>query len=324
VNQVGAKPWHPDRLAVVAIASVLVAGCSGEPAGSPTSESVVAVTTVTEPRTTLAATTTTFASTAARITGELSADELAIELTTVEQAAARGDGSVGQRQQLLYRYLSAHADLDEAVLASVGDDVRPYVERIVRARQLGQARQAANTNPSPPSDTLPAWVLVDPLPVDELLADYRDAEAATGIDWYWLAAIHFQETRTGRIIGSSSAGAVGPMQFLPSTWAQCCTGDPLIHHDAMIGAATYLAQNGGPSNMQAALHAYNPNDSYVATVTAFAENMRDNPQLFNAYREWQVFYTTSAGTIRLPIGYSQAQPIDAAAYLTDHPDDATA
>ncbi len=324
MNQVGAKPWHPDRLALVAIASILVAGCSGEPEGSATTESLVAVTTATEPTTTLAVTTTTSASAAARITGDLSADDLAIELTTVEQAAALGNGSVGQRQQLLYRYLSAHPDLDEAVLASIGDDVRPYVERIVRARQLGQARQAANTNPSPPSDTLPAWVLVDPLPVDELLAGYRDAEAATGIGWYWLAAIHFQETRTGRIIGSSSAGAVGPMQFLPSTWSQCCIGDPTIHHDAMIGAATYLAQSGGPSNMQAALHAYNPNDSYVATVTAFAENMRDNPQLFNAYREWQVFYTTSAGTIRLPIGYSQAQPIDAAAYLADHPDDATA
>jgi membrane-bound lytic murein transglycosylase B len=223
----------------------------------------------------------------------------------------------------LYRYLSAHADLDEAVLTSVAGDVRPYVERIVHARQLGQARQAANTNPSPPSDTLPAWVVVDPLPVAELLANYGEAETATGISWYWLAAIHFQETRTGRIIGSSSAGAVGPMQFLPSTWAQCCAGDPTVPRDAMIGAATYLAQNGGPADMQAALHAYNPNDSYVATVTAFAENMRDNPQLFNAYREWQVFYTTSAGTIRLPIGYSQPQPVDAVTYLAEHPDDAT-
>jgi membrane-bound lytic murein transglycosylase B len=324
VNQVGAKPWHPDRLAVLAIASLLVAGCSGETAGPATTDSVAAVTTMTESTTTLEATTTTFAAGATRITGDLSADALAVELTTVEQAAAQGDGTVGQRQQLLYRYLSVHADLDEAVLASIGDDVRPYVERIVRARQLGQARQAANTNPSPPSDTLPAWELVDPRPADELLADYHEAEAATGIGWYWLAAIHFQETRTGRIIGLSSAGAVGPMQFLPSTWAQCCVGDPTVDRDAMIGAATYLAQNGGPGDMHAALHTYNPNDSYVATVTAFAENMRDNPRLFNAYREWQVFYSTSAGTVRLPIGYSQAQPIDAAAYLADHPDDATA
>jgi len=56
--------------------------------------------------------------------------------------------------------------------------------------------------------------------------------------------------------------------------------------------------------------------------TAFAENMRDNPKLYNAYREWQVFYPTSAGTVRLPTGYNESQPIDAATYLADHPEDA--
>jgi hypothetical protein len=126
----------------------------------------------------------------------------------------------------------------------------------------------------------------------------------------------------GRIIGTSSAGAVGPMQFLPTTWTRCCSGDPTISRDAIMGAAVYLAQSGGPHDMQAALHEYNPSDTYVATVTAFAENMGDYPRLYNAYHEWQVFYSTSAGTIRLPIGYSETQPIDAAGYLADHPEDA--
>ena len=218
--------------------------------------------------------------------------------------------------------MSAHPDLDARVLASVGDDVRPYVERIVTARQFGQARAAANPSSTPPSDTLPAWTIVEPLPPDELLRSYREAETATGIAWYWLAAIHLQETRMGRIIGTSSAGAVGPMQFLPTTWERCCTGDPLVARDAIIGAATYLSQSGGPADMPAALYEYNPNDSYVATVTAFAENMRDNPQLYAAYRDWQVFYTSSAGTIRLPVGYSQAEAIDAVTYLAAHPQDA--
>jgi membrane-bound lytic murein transglycosylase B len=268
-----------------------------------------------------AASTATTVSTA-RIRGHLSADELAGQLTALERTAGGGYGSVGQNQQLLYRYLSANADLDDAVLAAVGADVRPYIERIVRARQLGQALAAADPTPSPLSDTLPAWALVDPLPAAELLADYRDAEATTGIAWYWLAAIHLQETGMGRIIGTSSAGAVGPMQFLPSTWQRCCVGDPTNTRDAIIGAATYLSQNGGPADMQAALNEYNPNTSYIATVTAYAENMRDNPQLYAAYREWQVFYTSSAGTVRLPIGYSTTQPVDAAAYLAEHPADA--
>ena len=243
------------------------------------------------------------------------------ELDVVEVTAPDGQPDEGRRQQLLYRYLSAHPELDEAVLGGVAVLVHPYVERIIRARQLGQARQAANQNPSPPSDTLPAWKVIDPLPSEELLSDYRAAETATGINWYWLAAIHLQETRMGRIIGTSSAGAVGPMQFLPSTWAQCCHGDPTVARDAIIGAATYLAENGGPADMTAALHVYNPSDTYVATVTAFADNMRDNPALYTAYHEWQVFYSTSAGTVRLPVGYSEEQPIDAATYLASHPED---
>ena len=325
------KPWHPDPLLrIIGVLVVIAAGCStdatttGSVAGSlagPTSAAATPTTEVTVATASAATVTTTTVSTA-RIRGHLNAAELAGELTALERTAGGGFGSVGQHQQLLYRYLAAHADLDDAVLAAVGGDVRPYVERIVRARQLGQALAAADTTPSQPSDTLPAWALVDPLPADELLADYRDAEATTGIAWYWLAAIHLQETRMGRISGTSSAGAVGPMQFLPSTWQRCCVGDPTNTRDAIIGAATYLSQSGGPADMQAALNEYNPSTSYIAAVTAYAENMRDNPQLYAAYHEWQVFYTSSAGAVRLPIGYNATQPIDAAAYLAQHPDDA--
>ncbi len=263
----------------------------------------VAIATTSTP--TVAATSSTTIPSSSRLTTSPTAQELAEELTNVERAAAAGDASVGVRQQLLYRYLAAHPDLDSAVIEAVGGDVRPTIERIVLARQFGQARQASNPNPAQPSTMLPAWTVVAPLPADELLADYHEAEAATGIAWYWLAAIHLQETRMGRIIGTSSAGAIGPMQFLPTTWERCCTGDPTVSRDAIIGAATYLAQSNGLTDMQAAVHEYNPNDGYVATVTAFAENLRDNPHLYLAYREWQVFYATSAGTIRLPIGYSR-------------------
>ncbi|MEP7047336.1 MAG: lytic transglycosylase domain-containing protein, partial [Ilumatobacteraceae bacterium] len=164
--------------------------------------------------------------------------------------------------------------------------------------------------------------VVEPLPADELMGYYREAEAATGIPWYWLAAINLQETRMGRVIGTSSAGAIGPMQFLPSTWALCCSGDPTVPRDAILGAATYLHQSGAPGDIDAALHQYNPNDLYVTTVTAFAENMRDDPALFAAYRDWQVYFTTSSGTVRLPSGYSRTAPIAAAAYLAGHPQDA--
>jgi membrane-bound lytic murein transglycosylase B len=312
------------RSFAIAAALMLCVGCSTDPETTNTTSTsnTAAATTVLAATTLPIATSTTTIARATRITDDLTAAQVADEITTTERAAAAHEASVGATQQLWYRYLAAHPELDEAVLAAVGDDVRPYVERIVRARQLGQARQAADPTPAASSATLPAWTIVEPLPEDELLGDYNDAQAATGIAWYWLAAIHLQETRMGRIIGTSSAGAVGPMQFLPETWARCCTGDPTITRDAIFGAATYLSQSGGPSDMQAALHVYNPSDTYVATVTAFAENMRDSPPLFAAYREWQVFYASSAGTIQLPVGYSEPQPIDAAAYLAGHPQDA--
>ncbi|MEY2583721.1 MAG: hypothetical protein QOE09_3570 [Ilumatobacteraceae bacterium] len=323
--------WRPDRWKVaIGLACVLATGCSSGGAddastsspGSVTKQASPPVPTapITPPTTASTPTSTTTPSTA-RITGYLSASQLADELTSVERAAARGDGSVGQRQQLLYRYLSANSQLDAEVLSAVGADVRPFVERLVRARQFGEELSATNTVTTPPSDTLPAWRVVEPLSIEELLGDYRDAEAATGIPWYWLAAIHLQETRMGRIIGTSSAGAVGPMQFLPDTWSRCCVGDPTFPHDAIVGAATYLLQSGGNVDMQVALHTYNPNDSYVATVTAFAQNMSDNPKLYNAYREWQVFYSSAAGSIRLPIGYDQSQPVAAATYVGEHPED---
>jgi hypothetical protein len=315
------------RSLAIAATLMLCVGCSSESGRAITTDSIAVPVATTEAAqstttvTSVAETETTIA-TATRITDDLTAAQVAAEITTAERRAVQGEPGAGASQQLWYRYLAAHPALDEAVLAAVGDDVRPYVERIVRARELGQARQAADPTPTPPSATLPAWTIVEPLPVDELLGDYDAAQAATGIAWYWLAAIHLQETRMGRIIGTSSAGAVGPMQFLPETWAQCCSGDPTVTRDAILGAATYLSQSGGPTDMQAALHVYNPSDTYVATVTAFAENLRDNSLLFGAYREWQVFYASSAGTIRLPVGYSQSQPIDAAAYVVDHPEDA--
>ena len=107
----------------------------------------------------------------------------------------------------------------------------------------------------------------------------------------------------GRIEGVSTAGAVGPMQFLPTTWASCCAGDPTVTRDAIVGAGTYLAQSGGPDDMAAAVYQYNPNDGYVAVVTAYAESLRDEPELYRGYHAFQVFFGTSAGTVRLPVGY---------------------
>jgi membrane-bound lytic murein transglycosylase B len=227
----------------------------------------------------------------------------------------------GIDHQLVLRELADRTELDEEVLAALDPAARPAVERVVRARQFLQARTASRP-PQPPPDELPAWTIVEPEPIEALLAYYAEAEQLTGVGWYWLAAIHLQETRMGRIQGVSSADAVGPMQFLPETWARCCSGDPTVTRDAIIGAATYLAQSGAPADMAAALYEYNPNEGYVAVVTAYAESLREEPELYTGYHAFQVFFGSSAGTVRLPVGYSHAAPIDAVEYLESNPQDA--
>ena len=251
------------------------------------------------------------------------ADRLSASHATMVDPSADGPtrAEAGVDHQLVLRELAGRPDLDDAVLAEVDPSARPAVERTVRARQFLQERAAARPA-QPLPDELPAWTIVEPEPVDTLLSHYAEAEQLTGIAWYWLAAIHLQETRMGRIQGVSSAGAVGPMQFLPTTWDVCCTGDPTVTRDSIIGAATYLAQSGGPNDMAAAVYEYNPNDGYVAVVTAYAENLRDEPELYPGYHAFQVFVGTSAGTVRLPVGYSESAPIDAASHLADHPADA--
>jgi len=319
------------------VLALVAAGCAdGEPAAGPPTTASAGPASSTAPTTTVGPPPADAADAAdaadtpwppAAIVGDPAADEVAAALTAAERVirdmASTDDEAAraGVTQQLLFREMAARPEIDDAVLAAVGDDVRPTVERVVTARRFVQQRSAADTTPTPPSPTLPAWRVVEPMPVDELRALYDEAETITGVPWYWLAAIHLQETRMGRVVGISADGAVGPMQFLPTTWAECCTGDPLATRDAIIGAGTYLVDSGAPGDMAAAVRQYNPNDSYVALVTAYAENLRDEPALLRGYHAWQVFAGTSAGTVRVPIGYAEPAAVDAAEYLAAHPDD---
>lgn len=319
--------------ALAALVAATVGGCTSTSSTSPATKAPAGAETAftiptTIPTTIPPAADVQPATPATRIDGAPDASSIAAELdaavNTLLDPAATSSATVaaGQRMQLLLRHMSSRPELDADVLGLLGPASRPSIGRIVAARQFGQARAAADPTPSEPPTTLPAWRIVGPQPVSVLRGFYDEAEAVTGVPWYWLAAINLQETRMGRIVGVSSAGATGPMQFLPSTWAECCTGDPTITRDAIIGAATYLVQSGAPADMAAAVHQYNPNDSYVATVTAYAESLRDQPQLYLGFHAWQVFTGTAAGTVRLPVGYAADEPVDAGAYLADHPDDA--
>ncbi len=325
------------RLARIAAATAVLAACSSStdrsadtsvsPATSPTSSagvaptSTAAATITAAPSTTVTTVATTLdlaaAPTPQAIASELSRVELVIRSAPIDSADAQ---TAGEAQQRIFRLLADHPEWDDIVIAEAHPDVRASIALTIEARRAVVAH-AATRPPSDPPTTLPAWTIRAPLPAATLLGWYREAEAATGVPWSYLAAINFVETRFGRIVGASPDGALGPMQFLPSTWAECCTGEITDDRDAIFGAATYLRSNGAPGDMLAALDAYNPNAGYVGAVDAYARNMAADERALLGYHAWQVYTSSSAGSIRLPVGYSTAVPIDAVGYAAAHPDD---
>jgi hypothetical protein len=126
-----------------------------------------------------------------------------------------------------------------------------------------------------------------------LLAIYQAAGAAYDIPWQTLAAINEVETDYGTDLDVSSAGAVGWMQFLPSTWKRygvdaSASGvrDPYNAADAIFAAARYLAAAGGVHNLPGAIFAYNHSHAYVRSVLLRAELLTGEPSaLVNAVSE---------------------------------------
>ncbi|MFL5780643.1 MAG: lytic murein transglycosylase [Thermoleophilaceae bacterium] len=106
-----------------------------------------------------------------------------------------------------------------------------------------------------------------------LLPIYQAAGNQYGIRWEILAAINEIESDYGRNLSVSTAGAVGWMQFLPSTWRQYGVDangdkkkDPYNPVDAIFAAANYLKAAGGSKDIRRAIFAYNHAGWYVDSV----------------------------------------------------------
>jgi membrane-bound lytic murein transglycosylase B len=200
-------------------------------------------------------------------------------------------------EQAAYRAVAARPEWLPAVLAAVPSTLRQTVEANVTA---GMELRALTS----PRSSLPPWRIVAPAPAEELLGYYREAEQAYGVPWEYLAAIHLVETRMGRIRGTSTAGAQGPMQFLPSTWAAYGEGGDInSNRDSILAAGRYLRRNGAPHDMDNALFNYNHSQRYVRAINLYAREMRTNERAYLAYYHWQVYYRLVTGDVLLPVGY---------------------
>jgi len=148
---------------------------------------------------------------------------------------------------------------------------------IERGESLAQKKErtlATAKKTTPTVGTALAAPVHDPS-LEEKRAVYAQVASKYGIAWQLLEAVHQIESgKRWYQPNRSSAGATGPMQFLPSTWrayGQDGNGDGVADimniFDALHGAANYLAANGANrGDIDNALFRYNHSWSYVAKV----------------------------------------------------------
>ena len=140
------------------------------------------------------------------------------------------------------------------------------------AGSVGQSTAASSCTSGGTQQARPSATAQTSIPAS-YLALFEQTGLKYGIPWPVLAAIGDVESSFGANDGPSSAGALGPMQFLPSTWQQYGNGGDIMNPaDAIPAAARLLLASGAPGNIPAAVFAYNHSADYVSQVLNLASS----------------------------------------------------
>jgi membrane-bound lytic murein transglycosylase B len=197
-------------------------------------------------------------------------------------------------QQRLFIHLTAKPRLAREVVERLRGRIRREATETLAARAALVRLTPPTTRPLRTFRTGPA------APARSLLRWYQEAERRFGVGWHVLAAVNFVESAFGKLRSKSTAGAQGPMQFLPSTWrAYGLGGNVHDPHDAILGAASYLRAAGAPRDYRKALYGYNRSPLYVDAVLRYANQMKRDIRAFYGYYAWQVWVRTPNGPRRL-------------------------
>ena len=192
-------------------------------------------------------------------------------------------------EQRILRLVGASPGLARAVVRldpAARDDVAARSDLSRLAASSPPLRATPRVGPAPPAGRLLDW--------------YRQAQGRFHVRWQLLAAVNFVESAFGKVRNVSTAGAQGPMQFEPATWqAYGLDGDVHDPHDAILGAANYLAANGARTDERNALVHYNHSLLYVDAVARYAHRIAADRHAFFRYYSWQVFVHTPSGYRRV-------------------------
>jgi soluble lytic murein transglycosylase-like protein len=194
--------------------------------------------------------------------------------------------ALAARVERIHRHLAPRKRLSARALRRLEGRVRAEAEDVIAARRALDVLNRPRPGQKPPKVRRGP-----PEPADVLRAHYRKARARSGVSTILLAAVNLIESDFGRVRNNSVAGAQGPMQFMPATWESYGRGGD-VHdpHDAILGAARYLAAAGARHDEAGALYAYNPSSLYVTAVSSYARVMRRDPLAYYA------FYASGAGS----------------------------
>ncbi|WP_283614616.1 lytic transglycosylase domain-containing protein, partial [Mycolicibacterium poriferae] len=251
----------PRVVLILLVVALSLAGCADAPPPTAPAPTVPTADTRVSPPPSAVTQDRPLAADPAQMATDLVADESALRDPAAPNSVL---AAAAHRQQAAYRILGRHPEWDSLIRPHIPADLREVVDRNIDARRQLSAMGR-------PKDTLPAWRIVEPRPAQELLGYYREAQSAFGVGWNYLAAINFIETAFGRVAGVSTAGAQGPMQFMPATFAAYgAGGDILAPRDSIMAAGRYLAANGFDRDPDHALYRYNNSQNYVRAVHDYA------------------------------------------------------
>ena len=213
-------------------------------------------------------------------------DSLRIELA--KDRAAYAFRAAARQEELRIYELAGYASVENAVVPLLPSNLQGSVRNTIAALHslyiLGGIDEyyLVNVHFTHP--------YTDAKPLSQLRSFYIEAQQRYGVDASYLASINFIESNFGRINGPSSAGALGPMQFIPETWKGYGQGGNIMDpHDSILAAARYLVRNGAPYNMRSAIWHYNQDYDYVDSVESFARAYRTNPGWLDRMYYWNTY-----------------------------------